>query len=409
MKEIHLAENVSRLRKEKGLTQQELAALLGVTNKAVSRWETGDGYPEITLLPPLANALGVSIDGLMTGEPSEGRSSRIVWADFLSYFLLVIAWLIPIVWFSLPITGILSSPLSTLFCYLALWGLCLYFRRNCCVQLLDGGRSPEAASACWFTAYKCYLAASFFMLIRIVDVTIAHILRFSAAEGASGAWELAELLWSTEAYPIFLMSTALAAAAGLYYICVRCVEGNGLDRNEPILSCKRRWLSAAEQRSITAGNWLVALWAGLSLGIGEAVRAGLLGLAAIWIAAVIFSAIIRFGLKSVETGKKRIYYIRDIAAVTFALLLSRVQILPYWVSETGRRSNAAPIASSFGNAQKHWEIQIGGENLLMALVGVVLLLLLFEAVMAVIAGKEAGAVRAGGNGVRPGAAAGRGN
>ena len=60
---------ISLLRKQKGLTQAELAARIGVTDKAVSRWETGKGFPDISLLPPLAQALGTSVTELLAGEP----------------------------------------------------------------------------------------------------------------------------------------------------------------------------------------------------------------------------------------------------------------------------------------------------------------------------------------------------
>ena len=59
---------VAQLRKEKGLTQQELAQQLNVTDKAISKWETARGFPEITLLEPLARALDVSLVELMRGE-----------------------------------------------------------------------------------------------------------------------------------------------------------------------------------------------------------------------------------------------------------------------------------------------------------------------------------------------------
>lgn len=52
---------VAKLRMEKGLTQAELAEQLHVTNKAVSKWETGKGFPDIQLLEPLAEALGVTV------------------------------------------------------------------------------------------------------------------------------------------------------------------------------------------------------------------------------------------------------------------------------------------------------------------------------------------------------------
>ncbi len=59
---------VARLRKKIGLTQSELAAQLNVSNKTVSKWESGGGYPEITMLSPLSEALGVSVDYLLKGD-----------------------------------------------------------------------------------------------------------------------------------------------------------------------------------------------------------------------------------------------------------------------------------------------------------------------------------------------------
>ena len=59
---------IRRLREKKGLTQQQLADRLQVSDKAVSRWETGRGYPDITLIGPLSEALGVSVIELVSGE-----------------------------------------------------------------------------------------------------------------------------------------------------------------------------------------------------------------------------------------------------------------------------------------------------------------------------------------------------
>lgn len=59
---------VARLRKKNGLTQAQLADKLCISNKTISRWESGLGYPEITQLPTLAAVLGVSVDYLLTGE-----------------------------------------------------------------------------------------------------------------------------------------------------------------------------------------------------------------------------------------------------------------------------------------------------------------------------------------------------
>ena len=59
---------IKTLREKKGLTQTELAEVLGVSSKAVSKWETAKGLPDISLLQPLAQALGISVIELMNGE-----------------------------------------------------------------------------------------------------------------------------------------------------------------------------------------------------------------------------------------------------------------------------------------------------------------------------------------------------
>ena len=65
---------IRRLREGKKLTQQALADKIGVSCKAVSKWETGRGLPDISLLEPLAQALGVSVMELMSGETVSNRN-----------------------------------------------------------------------------------------------------------------------------------------------------------------------------------------------------------------------------------------------------------------------------------------------------------------------------------------------
>ena len=60
--------HIATLRKAKGLTQEQLAAQLGVSAPAVSKWETNSSYPDITLLCPLARALGTNVDTLLQFE-----------------------------------------------------------------------------------------------------------------------------------------------------------------------------------------------------------------------------------------------------------------------------------------------------------------------------------------------------
>lgn len=65
---------IKALREKKHYTQARLAELLGVSDKAISKWETGKGLPDITLMEPLSRALGVSVIELMAGEPTENRN-----------------------------------------------------------------------------------------------------------------------------------------------------------------------------------------------------------------------------------------------------------------------------------------------------------------------------------------------
>ena len=65
---------IKRLREAKGMTQVQLADATGVSDKAVSKWETAKGLPDITLIEPLAKALGVSVMELMSGDTVTNRN-----------------------------------------------------------------------------------------------------------------------------------------------------------------------------------------------------------------------------------------------------------------------------------------------------------------------------------------------
>lgn len=69
MKEINIARTIIAKRKEKGLTQEALASYMGVSKASVSKWETGQSYPDITFLPILAAYFNVSVDELIGYEP----------------------------------------------------------------------------------------------------------------------------------------------------------------------------------------------------------------------------------------------------------------------------------------------------------------------------------------------------
>lgn len=66
--DLKIGERIMERRKEKGMTQEQLAAVLGVSAPAVSKWETDNSYPDITLLCPLARALDTDVDSLLAFE-----------------------------------------------------------------------------------------------------------------------------------------------------------------------------------------------------------------------------------------------------------------------------------------------------------------------------------------------------
>ena len=65
---------IRQLREKRNLTQSDLAEKLGVSSKTVSKWETAKGLPDISLLQPLASALGISLIELMNGEQITNRN-----------------------------------------------------------------------------------------------------------------------------------------------------------------------------------------------------------------------------------------------------------------------------------------------------------------------------------------------
>ena len=66
---------ITELRKEKGLTQKQLADALNVTDKAVSKWERGLSFPDISMLEPISELLGISIMEILAGERQSGEET----------------------------------------------------------------------------------------------------------------------------------------------------------------------------------------------------------------------------------------------------------------------------------------------------------------------------------------------
>lgn len=75
MDNIQTGRLIAELRKKQGLTQQQLADKLNLSNKTISKWESGSGSPDISNLPVLAEALEISVDELLNGELNQLKSA----------------------------------------------------------------------------------------------------------------------------------------------------------------------------------------------------------------------------------------------------------------------------------------------------------------------------------------------
>lgn len=68
MDQIRIGKFIAQLRKEQGITQRQLADKLGISDKTVSKWECGNGLPEVALMLPLCSILNITVNELLSGE-----------------------------------------------------------------------------------------------------------------------------------------------------------------------------------------------------------------------------------------------------------------------------------------------------------------------------------------------------
>ncbi len=76
MDQIKIGQFISQMRKEKGLTQRQLADELLISDRTVSKWETGKGMPDVSLMMPLCEILGVNVNELLSGEKLSDEEYR---------------------------------------------------------------------------------------------------------------------------------------------------------------------------------------------------------------------------------------------------------------------------------------------------------------------------------------------
>ena len=90
MNQENIGKFIAKLRKEKKLTQEQLAERLGVHNRSVSRWENGSSMPDYAVLPMLANELGVSVAELVEGKKKETKSFLLNEAAYMESYRILI-------------------------------------------------------------------------------------------------------------------------------------------------------------------------------------------------------------------------------------------------------------------------------------------------------------------------------
>lgn len=73
---MNIGNNIAALRKEKGITQEELANILGVSAQAVSKWENNSSCPDVALLTDIADYFGVTVDALLRAQGDEITSTQ---------------------------------------------------------------------------------------------------------------------------------------------------------------------------------------------------------------------------------------------------------------------------------------------------------------------------------------------
>ena len=136
MDQIQIGKFISAMRHEQNLTQLQLADLLEISPKTVSKWETGKGLPEVGLMLPLCNALGITVNELLSGQQldvetyklraeenlmkimneKQENQRRIRWTIFMDIAFIAIGFLIAAVaaYFEMPQTARILLCISAL-------------------------------------------------------------------------------------------------------------------------------------------------------------------------------------------------------------------------------------------------------------------------------------------------------
>ena len=172
---------IADLRKQKGYTQKELAEKLMVTDKAISRWETGKGLPDTSLLKPLADILGVSVSELLSGKIIEETEMKectdTIILEALNYskrmFKTVISIILFIIGIALIISPLFLTVQSHAWIYIRIFGIAITAAAIFCICVRKRSFSIKASNKAYYlTAIALQIIALLLEILPIGAVMI---------------------------------------------------------------------------------------------------------------------------------------------------------------------------------------------------------------------------------------------
>ncbi len=147
---------IAELRKQKGYTQKELAEKLMVTDKAISRWETGKGLPDTSLLKPLGDILGVSVGELLSGKRIEeaemkNQADKII-LESLNYYKRMASCLVRVILFIIGLALMISPLFLASQSYIWILGIAIMATAILCNYIGKNGDRMKARNKVYYIA-----------------------------------------------------------------------------------------------------------------------------------------------------------------------------------------------------------------------------------------------------------------
>lgn len=175
---------IAELRKQKGFTQKELAEKLMITDKAISRWETGKGLPDTSLLKPLGDVLGVSVSELLSGKILEEvdmkeQADQII-LESLNYSKRMLSSVISVILFIIGIAFIISTLFLASKSYIWSWGLVIVAIGIIYIYIRKRGYSMKATNRVYYLS--ALVLQGIALVLEILPIGVVMVFATSPTE-----------------------------------------------------------------------------------------------------------------------------------------------------------------------------------------------------------------------------------